>query len=79
MTCVCVCMCVLQLLRAQSHLDGVVRVVKMLQRCPGDWRECVCLARVKFEKYFNHKVTHTHTSTQHYLCGWPFNVPFLRL
>ena len=25
---------------------------------PGDWASCVRLARVKFEKYFNHKVIH---------------------
>ena len=36
--------------------DGMVKVTKMLDRRPPDWASCMALARVKFEKYFNHKV-----------------------
>ncbi|CAI8051799.1 Ubiquitin-like modifier-activating enzyme 6 [Geodia barretti] len=35
--------------------DGMVKVTKMLDRRPPDWASCMALARVKFEKYFNHK------------------------
>ena len=37
-------------------LDGIVKVAKMLNSRPHSWKECVTLARVKFEKYFNHRV-----------------------
>lgn len=36
--------------------DGVVKVVKMTRVWPGDWPSCVRLARLKFEKYYNHTV-----------------------
>ena len=36
--------------------DGIVRATKMLTHRPVDWPACVRLARLKFEKYFNHKV-----------------------
>jgi ubiquitin-activating enzyme E1-like protein 2 len=52
--------------KALEHLsqkfipDGIVKVTKMLEHRPGDWADCVRLARVKFEKYFNHKVCCTY-------------------
>ena len=45
-----------QLVRDHHSPDGVIKVVKMFQSAPTDWPSCVRLARVKFEKYFNHKV-----------------------
>ena len=36
--------------------DGVMKVTKMLSHRPIDWQSCVRLARLKFEKYFHHKV-----------------------
>ena len=39
--------------------DGAVKATKMLEHRPLDWAACVSLARVKFEKYFNHKVLYT--------------------
>ena len=45
-----------QALKEQQIPDGVVKVVKMLGSAPRDWPSCVQLARIKFEKYFNHKV-----------------------
>eukprot|EP00038_Savillea_parva_P007534 m.170818 g.170818 ORF g.170818 m.170818 type:complete len:1074 (+) comp13295_c0_seq1:93-3314(+) len=38
--------------------DPVGLVVKLEQRRPQSWADCVALARVKFEKYFNHKAKH---------------------
>ena len=54
-TYVCVCVC---LKRLQEHKtpDGVVKVIKMLWAWPEDWPSCVRQARIKFEKFFNHKV-----------------------
>ena len=37
-------------------LDGIVKVAKMLNSRPHSWKDCVTLARLKFEKYFNHRV-----------------------
>lgn len=34
---------------------GTPQVVKVLRNRPATWPQCVALARVKFEKYFNHK------------------------
>ena len=31
-------------------------MIKLLSRRPRNWSQCVELARLKFEKYFNHKV-----------------------
>lgn len=40
-----------------SHCpDGFVDSVSLLQKSPTQWSDCVSLARVKFEMYFNHKV-----------------------
>jgi len=37
-------------------VDGGVTVAKMVHALPSKWADCVALGRVKFEKYFNHKV-----------------------
>ena len=45
-----------QELRGGASPDGVVKVVKLLRCRPLDWPSCLRLGRVKFEKYFNHRV-----------------------
>ena len=40
----------------RSPPENMVKSVKILSTRPRDWNECVALARVKFEKYYNHKV-----------------------
>ncbi len=51
-------MCV-QLLKEEQMPDGVVKVVKMLGSLPSNWVSCIQLGRIKFEKYFNHKVMYS--------------------
>lgn len=46
----------IQKARGGAMLDGIVKVAKMLNSRPHSWKDCVTLARVKFEKYFNHRV-----------------------
>ncbi|XP_063775996.1 ubiquitin-like modifier-activating enzyme 6 [Pseudophryne corroboree] len=46
---------VLQRIKSGESLDGCFHVVKLLSRKPRSWSHCVELARLKFEKYFNHK------------------------
>ncbi|XP_019626909.1 PREDICTED: ubiquitin-like modifier-activating enzyme 6 [Branchiostoma belcheri] len=46
---------ILQTLKGGAQLDGAVQSVKLLKNRPYRWADCVALARVKFEKYFNHK------------------------
>ena len=53
----CVLMFCTQKMKGGAMLDGVVKVAKMLQSRPHSWTDCVSLSRVKFEKYFNHRVT----------------------
>ncbi|GFR83919.1 ubiquitin-like modifier-activating enzyme 6, partial [Elysia marginata] len=43
-----------QLLSGVS-IDGGVKVSKILANRPSSWPDCVALARIRFEKYFNHK------------------------
>ncbi|XP_067886540.1 ubiquitin-like modifier-activating enzyme 6 isoform X2 [Heterodontus francisci] len=38
-----------------ESLEGSFQAIKLLNRWPTDWQDCVALARVKFEKYFHHK------------------------
>ena len=40
-----------------SPLDGGVQVSKILINRSTDWKDCVKLGRLKFEKYFNHRVS----------------------
>ncbi|XP_043916928.1 ubiquitin-like modifier-activating enzyme 6 [Protopterus annectens] len=46
---------VLQRMQTGETLEGSFQVVKLLCRRPKNWAQCVELARIKFEKYFNHK------------------------
>uniref|UniRef100_UPI00398E3D27 ubiquitin-like modifier-activating enzyme 6 n=1 Tax=Pristiophorus japonicus TaxID=55135 RepID=UPI00398E3D27 len=46
---------VLQRMQTGESLEGSFQAIKLLNRWPTDWRQCVSLARVKFEKYFHHK------------------------
>ena len=49
--------CQLQKLKQGASFDGIVPVTKMTTGRPLDWASCVRVAREKFEKYFNHKVS----------------------
>uniref|UniRef100_A0A8C5LM56 Ubiquitin-like modifier-activating enzyme 6 n=1 Tax=Leptobrachium leishanense TaxID=445787 RepID=A0A8C5LM56_9ANUR len=42
-------------IKSGESLEGCFHVVKLLSRKPRRWSQCVELARLKFEKYFNHK------------------------
>uniref|UniRef100_A0A8C6RNF2 Ubiquitin-like modifier-activating enzyme 6 n=1 Tax=Nannospalax galili TaxID=1026970 RepID=A0A8C6RNF2_NANGA len=46
---------VLQKIQSGQSLEGCFQVIKLLSRRPRNWFQCVELARLKFEKYFNHK------------------------
>lgn len=46
---------VLQKIQTGHSLEGCFQVIKLLSRRPRSWSQCVELARLKFEKYFNHK------------------------
>nr|XP_056713175.1 ubiquitin-like modifier-activating enzyme 6 [Euleptes europaea] len=46
---------VLQRIKSGESLEGSFQVIKCLSRRPRNWQQCVQLARLKFEKYFNHK------------------------
>ncbi|XP_062516487.1 ubiquitin-like modifier-activating enzyme 6 isoform X2 [Corticium candelabrum] len=46
---------VLRKLEAGERLEGVKVAAKLLANRPEKWSDCVLMARVKFEKYFNHK------------------------
>ncbi|XP_059175412.1 ubiquitin-like modifier-activating enzyme 6 [Physella acuta] len=36
-------------------VEGAVKVSKILTNRPSNWTDCVSLARIRFERYFNHK------------------------
>uniref|UniRef100_A0A8C4MSW0 E1 ubiquitin-activating enzyme n=1 Tax=Equus asinus asinus TaxID=83772 RepID=A0A8C4MSW0_EQUAS len=46
---------VLQKIQTGHSLEGCFQVIKLLSRRPRNWSQCIELARLKFEKYFNHK------------------------
>ncbi|KAM9819468.1 ubiquitin-like modifier-activating enzyme 6 isoform 1-T2 [Syngnathus typhle] len=46
---------VLQRMQAGESLDGSFEVIKLLNRRPHCWEQCITLARLKFEKYFKRK------------------------
>lgn len=46
---------VLRKVQCGESLEGCFQVIKCLSRRPKIWFQCVELARLKFEKYFNHK------------------------
>lgn len=52
------CLACTQELKGGATPDGVVKVVKLLKSRPLDWPSCLRLGRIKFEKYFNHRVSH---------------------
>ncbi len=39
----------------EKSFSNARKVFKQFQLAPQTWPECVALARIKFEKYFNHK------------------------
>ncbi|XP_021348773.1 ubiquitin-like modifier-activating enzyme 6 isoform X2 [Mizuhopecten yessoensis] len=45
-------------LKRGSPLEGAIQVSKIVRSKPVEWCECVVLARLKFEKYFNHRARH---------------------
>uniref|UniRef100_A0A8W8HM69 E1 ubiquitin-activating enzyme n=1 Tax=Magallana gigas TaxID=29159 RepID=A0A8W8HM69_MAGGI len=49
---------VIQKLKNGQSLDGAVQVSKMAANRRATWCLCVQLARLKFQKYFNHKAKH---------------------
>ncbi|XP_012944645.1 ubiquitin-like modifier-activating enzyme 6 [Aplysia californica] len=44
-----------QQLVSGNSIDGAVKVSKFLAQRPTSFADCVCQARLRFEKYFNHK------------------------
>ncbi|XP_050399847.1 ubiquitin-like modifier-activating enzyme 6 [Patella vulgata] len=46
---------ILERLKREEMLEGSVKVSKSAASRPTTWSDCVRLARLKFEKYFNHK------------------------
>ncbi|XP_054633903.1 ubiquitin-like modifier-activating enzyme 6 isoform X2 [Dunckerocampus dactyliophorus] len=46
---------VLQRMQAGESLEGSFQVIKLLNRRPHHWEQCIILARLKFEKYFKRK------------------------
>ncbi|KAK7475147.1 hypothetical protein BaRGS_00033639 [Batillaria attramentaria] len=46
---------VVQRLRSGEMVEGAIMVAKIATSRPQSWADCVALARVRFEKYFNHK------------------------
>ncbi|XP_062608943.1 ubiquitin-like modifier-activating enzyme 6 [Saccostrea cucullata] len=49
---------VIQKLKDGQSVDGAVQVSKMVANRSATWCQCVQLARLKFQKYFNHKAKH---------------------
>uniref|UniRef100_A0A3B5RDU7 Ubiquitin-like modifier-activating enzyme 6 n=1 Tax=Xiphophorus maculatus TaxID=8083 RepID=A0A3B5RDU7_XIPMA len=46
---------VLQRMQEGESLEGSFQVIKLLSRRPGQWKQCIHIARLKFEKYFKRK------------------------
>ena len=42
-------------LSAGQNIEGSIQVSRMTAARPASWKQCVVMARLKFEKYFNHK------------------------
>ena len=56
-------------MKAGLQPENTFQTLKLLKNRPVTWDMCVATARIKFEKYFNHKVRiksdfkkHAHTS-----------------
>ena len=47
---------VVQKLENSTPLEGAVQVGKLVESRPTSWEACVVTGRLKFQKYFNHKV-----------------------
>ncbi|WAR00961.1 UBA6-like protein [Mya arenaria] len=55
--------------------DGAVQVGKLIKMCPQSWAKCLEIARLKFEKYFNHRsknLLHAFPLDQLMADGTPF-------
>uniref|UniRef100_A0A8C4MHN5 E1 ubiquitin-activating enzyme n=1 Tax=Equus asinus asinus TaxID=83772 RepID=A0A8C4MHN5_EQUAS len=59
---------VLQKIQTGHSLEGCFQVIKLLSRRPRNWSQCIELARLKFEKYFNHKVSLFWQSPKSFIC-----------
>lgn len=51
-------------MKAGESLEGSFQVIKLLNRRPSQWEQCIAIGRLKFEKYFRRKVK---TKTFHVL------------
>lgn len=47
--------CVMERLEKEEFVDGAGFIAKFLEQKPENWNDCITVARLKFEKYFNHK------------------------
>lgn len=43
-------------MKAGESLEGSFQVIKLLNRRPIQWEQCITVGRLKFEKYFKRKV-----------------------
>lgn len=43
-------------MKAGESLEGSFQVIKLLNRRPSQWEQCIAIGRLKFEKYFKRKV-----------------------
>lgn len=43
-------------MKAGENLEGSFQVIKLLNRHPSQWEQCIAIGRLKFEKYFRRKV-----------------------
>ncbi|PIK61135.1 putative ubiquitin-like modifier-activating enzyme 6-like [Apostichopus japonicus] len=46
---------VMEKLKSNSRLEHILMVLKLMKNRPQSWQECVAAARIKFERYYNHK------------------------
>lgn len=51
------CAVCVQRMQEGESLEGSFQVIKLLSRRPGQWKQCIHIARLKFEKYFKRKVS----------------------
>ncbi|KAL4227831.1 Ubiquitin-like modifier-activating enzyme 6 [Mactra antiquata] len=49
---------VIERLSQSESIEGAIQASKLLKTRPSTWADCVCIGRLKFEKYFNHKAKH---------------------
>ena len=53
------CIKIFQNLRAGNVPEGFMTSKKYILERPASWRDCIRSARLRFEKYFNHRVHHS--------------------